>query len=47
MSILLKTDADGLNALAENHTIIYPIAARCGVFAKSDVQPLLNEGGGT
>ena len=44
MSILLKTDADGLNALAENHTIIYPIAARCGVFAKSDVQPLLNEG---
>ena len=44
MSILLKTDADGLNALAEKHTIIYPIAARCGVFAKSDVQPLLNEG---
>ncbi|MCC8169842.1 MAG: 2-hydroxyacyl-CoA dehydratase [Oscillospiraceae bacterium] len=44
MSILLKTDADGLNALAEKHNIIYPIAARCGVFAKSDVQPLLNEG---
>ncbi|MBR0365805.1 MAG: 2-hydroxyacyl-CoA dehydratase, partial [Clostridia bacterium] len=44
MSILLKTDADGLNALAEQHTTIYPIAARCGVFAKSDVQPLLNEG---
>lgn len=44
MSILLKTDADGLNSLAENHSIIYPIAARCGVFAKSDVQPLLNEG---
>lgn len=44
MSILLKTDADGLNSLAENHKIIYPIAARCGVFAKSDVQPLLNEG---
>ena len=44
MSILLKTDADGLNDLAENHKIIYPIAARCGVFAKSDVQPLLNEG---
>ena len=44
MSILLKTDADGLNALAENHKTIYPIAARCGVFAKSDVQPLLNEG---
>ncbi|MBR0090028.1 MAG: 2-hydroxyglutaryl-CoA dehydratase, partial [Clostridia bacterium] len=44
MSILLKTDADGLNSLAEKHKIIYPIAARCGVFAKSDVQPLLNEG---
>ena len=44
MSILLKTDADGLNKLAEQHTTIYPIAARCGVFAKSDVQPLLNEG---
>lgn len=44
MAILLKTDADGLNSLAEKHKIIYPIAARCGVFAKSDVQPLLNEG---
>ncbi len=44
MSILLKTDADGLNQLAEKHSVIYPIAARCGVFAKSDVQPLLNEG---
>ena len=44
MSILLKTDADGLNDLAEKHDTIYPIAARCGVFAKSDVKPLLNEG---
>ena len=44
MSILLKTDASGLNDLAQKHKIIYPIAARCGVFAKSDVQPLLNEG---
>ena len=44
MAILLKTDADGLNALSENHTTIYPIAARCGVFAKTDIQPLLNEG---
>ena len=44
MAILLKTDASGLNALAENHKTIYPIAARCGVFAKSDIQPLLNEG---
>jgi len=44
MAILLKTDASGLNDLAENHQVIYPIAARCGVFAKSDIQPLLNEG---
>lgn len=44
MAILLKTDASGLNSLAENHKHIYKIAARCGVFAKSDVQPLLNEG---
>ena len=44
MAILLKTDASGLNELAEKHENIYPIAARCGVFAKSDVQPLLNEG---
>ncbi len=44
MAGLLKTDASGLNALALEHKNIYPIAARCGVFAKSDVQPLLNEG---
>lgn len=44
MSILLKTDAPGLNELAKKHTTIYPIAARCGVFAKTDIQPLLNEG---
>ena len=44
MAILLKTDADGLNELSEKHTTIYPIAARCGVFAKTDIQPLLNEG---
>ncbi len=44
MSILLKTDAQGLNKLAENYQVIYPIASRCGVFAKTDVQPLLNEG---
>lgn len=44
MAGLLKTDAGGLNELALNHKSIYPIAARCGVFAKSDVQPLLNEG---
>ncbi len=44
MASLLKTDAGGLNELAKKHKNIYPIAARCGVFAKSDVQPLLNEG---
>ncbi|GAU79804.1 BadF/BadG/BcrA/BcrD ATPase family protein [Fusibacter sp. 3D3] len=44
MSSLLRTDALGLNNLAQNHKEIYPIASRCGVFAKTDVQPLLNEG---
>ncbi len=44
MASLLNTDAGGLNELAASHTTIYPIASRCGVFAKTDVQPLLNEG---
>ncbi len=44
MASLLETDAAGLNALASNATHIYDIAARCGVFAKSDIQPLINEG---
>lgn len=44
MASLLKTDATGLNALAENYETLYPIASRCGVFAKSDMQPLFNEG---
>ena len=44
MASLLKTDAPGLNELAKGYQHIYPIASRCGVFAKSDVQPLLNEG---
>ncbi|MDF2877055.1 MAG: 2-hydroxyglutaryl-CoA dehydratase [Clostridia bacterium] len=44
MASLLKVDTLGLNELAKNYHIIYPIAARCGVFAKTDVQPLLNEG---
>lgn len=44
MASLLDTDASGLNELAKNHTVLYPIASRCGVFAKTDVQPLLNEG---
>lgn len=46
MASLLKTDALGLNELAKNHKVIYPIASRCGVFAKTDIQPLLNEGAG-
>lgn len=44
MAALLETDAAGLNALAKQHKAIHPIAARCGVFAKTDVQPLINEG---
>ena len=44
MASLMNTDATGLNALAERSTTIYQIASRCGVFAKSDVQSLLNEG---
>ena len=44
MASLLHTDASGLNELAKGSTQIHPIASRCGVFAKSDVQPLLNEG---
>lgn len=44
MASLLQTDAGGLNAYAKDYKAIYPIAARCGVFAKSDIQPLINEG---
>ena len=44
MATLLKTDAAGLNEYAKSYEAIYPIAARCGVFAKSDIQPLINEG---
>ncbi len=44
MAVLLNTDAAGLNEAAKNYKIIYPIAARCGVFAKTDIQPLINEG---
>lgn len=44
MAVLLKTDANGVNDLAKNYQTIYPIASRCGVFAKTDVQPLINEG---
>ena len=44
MAALLQTDAAGLNTYAKDYKAIYPIAARCGVFAKSDIQPLINEG---
>ena len=44
MAALLQTDATGLNEEAKEYKQIYPIAARCGVFAKTDIQPLINEG---
>ncbi|MCI1978634.1 MAG: acyl-CoA dehydratase activase-related protein [Bifidobacteriaceae bacterium] len=44
MATLLNTDAAGLNDYAKNATTLYPIASRCGVFAKSDLQPLINDG---
>ena len=44
MASLLQTDASGLNEYAKNYHSLYTIAARCGVFAKSDIQPLINEG---
>ncbi|MCL1986034.1 MAG: acyl-CoA dehydratase activase-related protein, partial [Betaproteobacteria bacterium] len=44
MAALLRTDAAGLDALAARHGVIYPLAARCGVFAKTDVVSLINEG---
>ena len=47
MAALLQTDAAGLNTAAEKYREIYPIAARCGVFAKTDIQPLINEGATT
>ena len=44
MAVLLNTDAAGLNEAAKDYKMIYPIAARCGVFAKTDIQPMINEG---
>ncbi|MCR5715303.1 MAG: 2-hydroxyacyl-CoA dehydratase [Lachnospiraceae bacterium] len=44
MASLLQTDAPGLNEYAKDYKSLYTIAARCGVFAKSDIQPLINEG---
>lgn len=47
MAVLLNTDAGGLNEAAKDYSIIYPIASRCGVFAKTDIQPLINDGART
>ena len=44
MAAFLRTDAVGLDELAQRHKVIYPIASRCGVFAKTDILPLLNQG---
>ncbi|MBO7333450.1 MAG: 2-hydroxyacyl-CoA dehydratase [Lachnospiraceae bacterium] len=44
MASLLQTDAAGLNEYAKSYNSLYTIAARCGVFAKSDIQPLINDG---
>ena len=44
MASLLQTDAAGLNEYAKDYHSLYTIAARCGVFAKSDIKPLINEG---
>ena len=44
MAALMQTDAEGLSEMASGSTQLYPVAARCGVFAKSDVQPLINDG---
>ena len=44
MASLLQTDTFGLNELAKDYNVIYPIASRCGVFAKTDIQPLINDG---
>ena len=44
MASLLQSDASGLNEYAKNYHSLYTIAARCGVFAKTDIQPLINDG---
>ena len=44
MATLLDTDAAGLNDMAKHYETLYPIASRCGVFAKTDLQPLINDG---
>lgn len=45
MATLLNVSVDELDELSLRHEKIYPIASRCGVFAKSDIQPILNQGG--
>ena len=47
MATLMNVSVDELDALSLKHEKIYPIASRCGVFAKSDVQPLINQGART
>ena len=47
MATLLKMSADEMNKAAEQAQRTYTIASRCGVFAKSDVQPLINQGART
>ena len=44
MASLLQTDASGLNDMSQSYEKIYPIASRCGVFAKTDIQALINQG---
>ena len=44
MATLLNVDVTEINELALNHQKLYSIASRCGVFAKTDIQPLLNQG---
>ena len=44
MATLLNITPDQMNELAKDYEKIYTIASRCGVFAKSDIQPLLNQG---
>lgn len=44
MAALIQTDAKGLNEYAKDYKSLYTIAARCGVFAKTDIQPLINDG---
>ena len=42
MATLLNVEVAGMNSLAENHSTVYSIASRCGVFAKTDVQNLIS-----